>query len=281
MQNEGFGRYGPILRIGGLPIGRLTRKQWVAHFLNDLDANRARDQAPAFMTSANGNILSMAARDSSLLNSLLEADGIDADGMSLVLASRLLCREPLPERVATTDFFHDLAELSEAHDLRFYFLGATEVECLKAMSEVQRRYPRLQVRGHHGYFSEDEESEVIEDILAAQADVLWVSLGVPREQNFVIRNRHRLTGVTWIKTSGGLLNFLSGTNSRAPRILQEAGLEWLYRLALEPRRLFRRYAVTNAHALYLMLTRTSAATEIPFAVERSHRTEGGKNGGKV
>ena len=81
-------------------------------------------------------------------------------------------------------------------------------------------------------------------------------MGVPRELDFALRNRDRLNGVKVIKTSGGLFNFLSGTRSRAPRWMQAAGLEWFYRLMLEPRRLLVRYLTTNVHSLFLLLTRT-------------------------
>jgi exopolysaccharide biosynthesis WecB/TagA/CpsF family protein len=82
-------------------------------------------------------------------------------------------------------------------------------------------------------------------------------MGTPSEQVFAARNRERLTNVGVVKTSGGLFDFLSGRNRRAPMLLQAAGLEWLHRLALEPRRLLLRYLTTNPHALYLLLTRTS------------------------
>jgi exopolysaccharide biosynthesis WecB/TagA/CpsF family protein len=84
-------------------------------------------------------------------------------------------------------------------------------------------------------------------------------MGAPRELAFAVRNRDLLTGVGLIKTSGGLFDFLSGRNRRAPAWMQAAGLEWLHRLALEPRRLFYRYLTTNPHALYVLL-RWSAAT---------------------
>jgi exopolysaccharide biosynthesis WecB/TagA/CpsF family protein len=215
------------------------------------------------MTSANGQVLSLAARDPAFRAALERADAIDADGMPLVIASRLLCQQPLPERVATTDFFHDLAAVSAERKLTFYMLGATAAENARAIESVRVRYPGLNVKGRHGYFSQHEEEHIVADIQGAGADVLWVGLGVPREHLFVQRNLRNLTGVTWVKTCGGLFNFLSGTNSRAPIFIQDVGLEWAYRLMLEPRRLFWRYAVTNCHSLYLMATRRRAVQWTP------------------
>jgi len=87
-------------------------------------------------------------------------------------------------------------------------------------------------------------------------DILWVSMGVPREQQFIVRNRHRLTSVGVIKTSGGLFDWLSGSRPRAPVWMQNAGLEWLWRVWLEPKRLGWRYLKTNPLAAYLLLTRS-------------------------
>jgi exopolysaccharide biosynthesis WecB/TagA/CpsF family protein len=84
-------------------------------------------------------------------------------------------------------------------------------------------------------------------------------MGIPAEQAFSLRHRDALTGVGLIKTSGGLFDFLSGKNTRAPGWMQATGLEWLYRMMLEPRRLLGRYLRTNPHAIYLLLTQTERA----------------------
>jgi UDP-N-acetyl-D-mannosaminuronic acid transferase (WecB/TagA/CpsF family) len=88
-------------------------------------------------------------------------------------------------------------------------------------------------------------------------------MGAPREQIFALRHRHQLTRVGIIKTSGGLFDFLSEKNRRAPMWMQQAGLEWLFRLALEPRRLFGRYLLTNPHALYLLVARRAPLHGLP------------------
>ena len=83
--------------------------------------------------------------------------------------------------------------------------------------------------------------------------MLWISLGVPLEQEFCARNLDALRGVGIVKTAGGLFDFLAHAKPRAPRWMQKSGLEWLFRMAVEPQRLFVRYALTNPHALYLMI----------------------------
>jgi N-acetylglucosaminyldiphosphoundecaprenol N-acetyl-beta-D-mannosaminyltransferase len=136
-------------------------------------------------------------------------------------------------------------------------LGGSPEALRKATVNVRRLYPGLKLVGsRHGYFRPEEEDAIVAEIEAARPDILWVAMGAPREQRFAVKNRERLTGIGVIKTSGGLFDFLSGERSRAPSWMQAAGLEWLYRMLLEPRRLFVRYAVTNPHAAYLLLTRS-------------------------
>lgn len=199
----------------------------------------------------------MCARDEAYADLIRRADIVDADGQPLVIFSRLWPGASLPERVVTTDFFHDAARVAEDAGISFYFLGGTEEVLTKTVENVRRLYPRLEIVGvHTGYFDCPERDAVIAKIAKAKPDVLWVGMGSPRQQRFCLYARDRLTGLTWIKSCGGLFDYLSGKNSRAPMWMQTAGLEWLYRLYLEPKRLFLRYALTSPHALYLMFTRT-------------------------
>jgi exopolysaccharide biosynthesis WecB/TagA/CpsF family protein len=152
--------------------------------------------------------------------------------------------------------FHDVARHAETAGASFFFLGASQEVVERTVANVRRQYPRLAIAGlRNGYFAVEEEDRVVEEINATGADILWVGMGAPHELAFSLRNRTRLTNIGLIKTSGGLFDFLSGKNSRAPQWMQSAGLEWLYRLALEPRRLFGRYVSTNCHAAYLLLSK--------------------------
>jgi len=223
-------------------------------------ARRGAGAPPLVITSANGQVLSMCAQDPHIRDLFLEADLIHADGMPLVFASRLLCNTSLPERVATTDLFHDVARIALERDVTFYLLGATSAVINEAARRARALYPDLEIVGQRsGYFGPDEERQVIETINAARPHILWLGLGAPAELAFAMRHRDALRGVGLIKTSGGLFDFLSGKNSRAPQWMQSAGLEWAYRIYLEPRRLAGRYLVTNPHAAFLLLTQTRAS----------------------
>jgi len=247
-----------ISRVGGLPIAIVDRAE-SAELMVDLALDR-RDTTipPLIVTSANGQVLSLCARQAAIRDLFLQTDLIHADGMSLVFASRAFCKRPLPERICTTDFFHDVAEVGQRRGARMFFLGGTQAVIEAAAQRMQAQYPNLKVVGcASGYARRaGEEARVIDAINAAQPDILWIGLGVPLEQQFAVRNRDRLRGVGLIKTAGGLFDVLSGDKSRAPRWLINVGMEWVYRWYLEPRRLAVRYLTTNPHALYLLLTRT-------------------------
>ncbi len=246
----------PRATVGGMKIAVIGRAETAALML-DVARDRPRGDRPLLFTSANGEVLARVASDPAVAALFATADQIVADGQPMVLASRFLCRNPLPERVATTDLFHDTARLAEQDGSTFYMFGADKDENERAVAVVRKTYPRLNLVGHsHGYLEGAALAHKLEEINALAPDVLWLSLGVPREQSFVAEHGHRLKQVGVIKTSGGLFNFLSGKNRRAPSWMQSIGLEWLWRLLLEPRRLFWRYLVTNPLALYLVLTKS-------------------------
>lgn len=222
--------------------------------VDDVLAGRDGEARPARLVfSSNGQGISLAAASRPFAEAMACADLIHADGMSVVLASRLLTTSPLPERVATTDFFHDAARAAQRADISFYFLGGAEEENAGACATVARLYPGLKIAGrHHGYFGTAEDARICEAIVASRTDVLWVGLGRPKQEFWSLANRERLRGVGWIKTCGGLYGFLSGRSRRAPAWMQRAGLEWAFRGLQEPSRLGWRYLVTNPHALWRM-----------------------------
>jgi N-acetylglucosaminyldiphosphoundecaprenol N-acetyl-beta-D-mannosaminyltransferase len=250
----------PVEMIGGLPIAVIDRAD-SARVMIEIATLRRRSNKPALVfTSANGQVLSMCAHDADIRKLFVGADFVHADGMPIVLASRLLCGNPLPERVATTDLFHDVAKMAQERGIRFYLLGGTSSIMEHAVRRARALYPRLEIVGYRdGYFNSDEEPAIVEAIDAARPDILWVGLGAPSEQSFAMRNRDRLRNVGIIKTSGGLFDFLSGKSRRAPKWMQAGGLEWAFRTWLEPKRLAGRYIVTNPHAVFLLATQTRSS----------------------
>jgi exopolysaccharide biosynthesis WecB/TagA/CpsF family protein len=250
------------IEVGGLPVARLDRAG-TTRLLVDLATKFRRGDRPWIATSVNGQVLSNAARDRDLREAMLFADVISADGQPLVLASRQVTGFALPERVATSDLFHDIALAARECPLTMYMLGASAAENARAVANVRAAYPHLRIIGHmHGYHSHAGWIRRVAEINALGPDLLWVALGVPREQQFYMRFAHAMPNVGLIKTSGGLFNFLSASARRAPQWLQDSGFEWAFRLQQEPRRLLLRYLTTNPHAAMLMLTRRKPGRRI-------------------
>jgi N-acetylglucosaminyldiphosphoundecaprenol N-acetyl-beta-D-mannosaminyltransferase len=249
----------PRITLGGLRIAVLDLEQ-TADFMISLVFPQRRIGRPLYLTSANGEVLSRCSTEPMTDRLFRAADLINADGQPLVTVSQLKSRTPLPERVATTDLFHVVARKAEAADLSFYMFGAEEDQNAAAVANVRKAYPNLRIVGRcHGYLKGDELRAKVDEINQLAPDYLWVALGVPYEQAFVAEYTSRMPNVGVIKTSGGLFNFLSGSNPRAPRWMQDVGLEWAWRIWLEPRRLFWRYLTTNPRALYLLLNRSRSS----------------------
>lgn len=243
----------PRVNIAGLPLANMTMDEAAEQFISLSSKPFAQRQVPFYSSSANGQVIALCESNPSFRATLLSADQIHADGMPLVLFSKRFHSAPLQERIATTDLIHAVAQKAALSGARFYLLGANEEANLGACEALVKRHPGLNIVGrHNGFFDHDKPDAVIADILANKTDILWVGFGIPREQLFVQNNLSKLKGVAVIKTAGGLFDFLSGKKSRAPQWMQNAGLEWLYRFALEPHRLGKRYLVTNPIALYAM-----------------------------
>jgi exopolysaccharide biosynthesis WecB/TagA/CpsF family protein len=237
-------------RVGGFNTLRTTRRGLAEMMVADC---RKRDSlvGPKLIFSSNGQGIALAAQDADFARTMDAADVIHADGMSVVISSRLLTKKPLPERVATTDFFEDAVEKAIEAGLSFYFLGGTESQNAKAVEVVRERYPALKIAGRrNGYFKPEDDIDICNAIRESGTDVLWVALGKPLQEKWSVRNRKNLAGVGWIKTCGGLFGHLVGDEKRAPRWMQRLGLEWLYRVWQDPRRLAWRYLTTNPYAMW-------------------------------
>ena len=189
--------------------------------------------------------------DPRLREAVAQSELVTADGQSVVWASRVL-RDPLPERVAGIDLMDELFALAEREQYRVYLLGATEDTLGRAVERLLERYPALSIAGsHHGYFSDDESATICERIKTAAPDLLFVAMSSPRKE-YWLAEHGRALGVPVIMGVGGALDVTAGDVRRAPPRMQALGLEWVFRLLQEPRRLSRRYFVTNTRFILLV-----------------------------
>ena len=242
----------PRVLIAGVPVDALTRDdaaRWV------LERARAGGP-PAYVVTPNAHHVALL-RDSMRFRRAYEEAALSVpDGISLVWASRVL-GEPLPERVAGVDLFEDVCAAAAAAGIRVFLLGGRPGAADEAARVLRRTYPGLQVAGTYcppwGFENDPAEAErVARAVRAAQPHVLFVALGAPKQEVWLQDNLESL-GVPVGVGVGAAFDFVSGQVRRAPRWMRGAGLEWLFRLLVEPRRLWKRYAVYNTRFIALVL----------------------------
>jgi exopolysaccharide biosynthesis WecB/TagA/CpsF family protein len=202
--------------------------------------------------SANGHSISIANSDKEMGRLLNSADILHADGQSVVSFSRRFGENLIPERSATTDTIHDYP-LNITSSTRHYLLGAKQSTIEKCANIMSQNYKNFLIAGtRDGYFDLEENQVVVAGINKTKPDILWVGLGKPKEQEFINELKSNID-VPVIISCGGCYNFVTGEYKRAPEIMQKLGLEWLHRMATEPKKLFWRYLTTNPHAIYCVI----------------------------
>lgn len=182
------------------------------------------------------------------------ADLVGADGVPIVWASWLFGR-PLPGRVNGTDLMDKLIELSVEKGHSVYLLGARQEVIDRAVEGLCGTYPSLKIAGYrNGYFAtKQDELNAVADIVASKPDVLFVGMSSPMKEKWVRRHIDRLSTIPVIHGVGGSFDILSGLTKRAPRWMQNCGLEWFYRVLQEPGRMWKRYLFTNSIYIALVM----------------------------
>jgi len=183
-------------------------------------------------------------KDRKLKNIISHCDIINADGMPLVWASKIL-RNPLPCRVAGVDLFQEFVGVCARKGYKPYFFGANQWVIEKMVAAFLEKYPELEVAGfRNGYYDKSEEPQIAEDIRKSKADMLFVGFSSPMKENFLNKWMQTMQ-VPFCMGVGGSFDIIAGKTKRAPIWMQNAGLEWFYRILQEPRRMWKRYARTN------------------------------------
>lgn len=190
-------------------------------------------------------------KDEELRRSVIESNIINADGQAVVWASKIL-GTPLPERVAGIDLMTNLIELASKRKYKIYFLGAKEEVVKAVVDKCAATYGAELIAGYrNGYFTKDEEPEVARSIAESGAHILFVAITSPKKEIFLNTYKDMLK-TPFIMGVGGSFDVVAGFTKRAPQWMQKAGLEWLYRVYQEPKRMWRRYAVTNTAFIGLL-----------------------------
>lgn len=217
--------------------------------------------APGYVVTPNAQHLLLLSRDSRFQQTYNNAFLAVADGVPLIWASRLL-GTPLPERVNGTDLVVALCEQAEKNHLRLFFLGGRPGAAQTAAMIMNQRFSRLETIEYYcpsNGFENNQKlaDEVIDRVRRARPDLLFVGLGAPKQEYWMEQNCKRV-GVPLSIGIGGSFELIAGILPRAPRWVQRCGLEWLFRLFIEPKRLWKRYLVGNAVFVWLVLTQLAS-----------------------
>jgi N-acetylglucosaminyldiphosphoundecaprenol N-acetyl-beta-D-mannosaminyltransferase len=237
----------PRAHILGCVFDRLSMAETIARIEEIIAARRPSQHLAISATNV------VAVHDDPRLRRIMhECAIVSADGQGIVWASRLL-GDPLPERVNAADLMEALFPVAEARGYRVYVLGARQEVLERAISNLRRQFPKLEIAGYrNGYFGSEDDAEVVEHVRGAGADLLFAAMSSPKKEYWLSENKHEL-GVPFVMGVGGAIDAVAGLTRRAPVWVRKIGMEWFFRMIQEPRRLARRFVVGNAKFLRILL----------------------------
>jgi N-acetylglucosaminyldiphosphoundecaprenol N-acetyl-beta-D-mannosaminyltransferase len=214
-----------------------------------------KDKLKSYIVTPNASHIVMLQKDLDFREAYQHASLVLADGASLVLASKLLgC--PLKERCTGADLFEKICKIAWENNKKVFILGGVNGSEKIAMKKLKRIYQGIQVLAYSPPFGFDKDSlksgKIIDMINSFEADILFVCVGTPKSEKWIYRNLENLN-IILACPFGAALDFFTGTKKRAPKWVQNIGCEWLWRLILEPKRLWRRYLIENAIFIWIVL----------------------------
>jgi N-acetylglucosaminyldiphosphoundecaprenol N-acetyl-beta-D-mannosaminyltransferase len=229
----------PTVDLLGCPLAAVTLEETL-----DVIGGYIASRQPRQLVVVNAAKLVLMDRDPELAEIVRGADLVAADGVPIVWASKVM-GTPLPGRVNGTDLMDRLIEVAPERGWRVFFFGATQEVIEAVVAKAKAHHPALTVAGYrNGYFKPEEEGEIVRQIRESNADILLIGFGTPKKEKWVHKYLHDL-GVPVCHGVGGSFDVYAGKVRRAPRWMQRTGLEWFFRLLQEPRRMWKRYLVTN------------------------------------
>lgn len=233
------------IKVNPLTIGKavLQIKAWIAK------------GSTYFVSISSVNNIVSALKNHDLMKVQNCADMTTTDGMPLVWVLKLLGYKNI-ERVSGAEFMPAVLEMAEREGFSNYFYGCTDdvLEALKA--KLRKKFPKLQIAGSYSppfrKLTEEENRQIVDRINEKKPHLVWVGLSTPKQELWMFENRDRLKNCVMLGV-GAAFNFITGKAKRAPKWMQDTGLEWLFRLIREPKRLWKRYLIGNTVFIYFIL----------------------------
>ena len=236
------------IHLLGTPVFNLTMEETLS-FVDDGIKNKKH----IHHTVVNAGKIVAMHENPELKESVTNADLINVDGQAVVWASRLL-GQPLKERVAGIDLMEKLVEQAYNNHYKIFFFGAKDQVLEKMIEKYSAIFSPQIIAGYrNGYFKKEDEQEIAQQIADSKANILFVAISSPIKENFLYQNKDILKNVNFIMGVGGSFDVVAGKVKRAPKWMQFSGLEWLYRVYQEPKRMFKRYLVGNTKFIKLVI----------------------------
>lgn len=235
------------IKIFNIKIHPFSKKEFLE--MIELNINQGKQITQNGINAASINELT---NNADLVEAYNNSDLLNIDGMSMVWALRFLGYSA-PERVACPDLANDILEMAERENYSIFFLGANKSSLSFAIKNLEKKFPNLHIAGFHdGYFKKEEEIGIVKMINKVKPDILFLGMPSPQKELFIEKYKRQLK-IKYSFGVGGYFDILSGKTKRAPLWVQNRGMEWFWRFAQEPRRLWHRYMIGNIKFIKLVL----------------------------
>lgn len=226
--------------ILGIPVDKITEKELLERIINFINEKRFH-----LIVTINSENATKALENKIFLDVIKNADLVIPDGIGIIFASKIL-GDKLPERIPGIDLSYKLLEISNEKGYKIVLIGGKEGVAEGAKENLKKIFPNLNIAmTYNGYFNEDEEKKIIEEIQKIEPDILLVGMGSEKQEIWIWNNREKFKNIGVCIGVGGTLDIWAGKKKRAPKLVQKLGLEWLYRVIIEPKRIFRVLKIFN------------------------------------
>jgi len=226
--------------ILGIPVDKITEKESLERIIDFINEKKFH-----LIVTINSENATKALENKIFLDVIKNADLVIPDGIGIIFASKILGNK-LPERIPGIDLSYKLLEISNEKGYKIVLIGGKEGVAEGAKENLKKIFPNLNISmTYNGYFNEDEERIIVDEIQKIEPDILLVGMGSGKQEIWIWNNREKFKNIGVCIGVGGTLDIWAGKKKRAPKLVQNLGLEWLYRVIIEPKRIFRVLKIFN------------------------------------